>query len=72
MSAGDADGGYAGILSVVEGVEAELVRHRHRISREASVTTVLDLLGDVADLTSRIRAIRRECEGHLNGAVTTP
>lgn len=72
MTAGDADGGYAGILSVVEGVEFELVQHRHRIAREASVTTVLDLLGDVADLTCRIRAIRHECEGRMNGTTAAP
>lgn len=67
MSAGDTDGGYAGILVVVEGLETELAEHRHRIAREASVTTVLDLFSDVADLTRRVRVIRHECEGHLNG-----
>ena len=72
MNADGSDGGYAGILSVVEGMEAELAQHRHRIAREASVKTVLDLLGDVADLTCRIRAIRHECEGHLDGTVPAP
>jgi hypothetical protein len=68
----DEDGGYAGILGMAEGLESELVHHRHRVAQEASVTAVLDLLSDVADLTRRIRVIRYTCERNLNGAAAAP